>query len=213
MLTVALTGGIATGKSVVAEILRNKGCYIEKADLAGHDLMLPGGEAYQAVVNHFGEKIITAEGLIDRRRLAQIIFAEPEERAYLDSLTHPLILEKVRETMARLEKSGEYEIYVNEAALVIEAGYQTFYDRIVLTFCQPGTQIKRLSQRDGLSAREARLKIKSQWPLNKKIPLADYLIDTSGQLTETIEQAEELYFRLYQDAQLKKMGKLIKDID
>jgi len=213
MLTVALTGGIATGKSVVAEILSSKGCYIDNADQAAHDLMQPGGEAYQAVVNHFGEKILTAGGLIDRRGLAQIIFAKPEERAYLNSLTHPLILKKVRETMARLEKSGEYEIYVTEAALVIEAGYQSFYDRIVLTFCQPETQIKRLSQRDGLSLEEARLKIKSQWPQENKLPLADYLIDTSGQLTETIEQTEELYFRLYQDAQLKKMGKLIKDID
>ena len=213
MLTVALTGGIATGKSVVAKILVDKGCYLDQADLVAHNLMLPGEEAYQAVVNHFGEKILTAGGLIDRRGLAQIIFAKPEERAYLNSLTHPLILKKVRETMARLEKSGEYEIYVTEAALVIEAGYQSFYDRIVLTFCQPETQIKRLSQRDGLSLEEARLKIKSQWPQENKLPLADYLIDTSGQLIETIEQAEELYFRLYQDAQLKKMGKLIKDID
>jgi len=124
-----------------------------------------------------------------------------------------LILNKVRENIAGLEKSGEYEIYVTEAALVIEAGYQTFYDRIVLTFCQPEIQVERLSQRDGLSSREAWLKIKSQWPLEKKIPLADYLIDTSGQLTETIEQAEELYLRLYQDAQLKKMGKFVKDLD
>jgi len=213
MLIVALTGGIATGKSVVAEILSSKGCYIDNADLAAHDLMRPGGEAYQAVVNHFGEKILTADGLIDRKRLARIIFKEPEERAFLDCLTHPLILNKVRENIAGLEKSGEYEIYVTEAALVIEAGYQTFYDRIVLTFCQPEIQVERLSQRDGLSSREAWLKINSQWPLEKKIPLADYLIDTSGQLTETIEQAEELYLRLYQDAQLKKMGKFVKDLD
>jgi len=82
MLIVALTGGIATGKSVVAEILSSKGCYLDNADLAAHDLMRPGGEAYQAAVNHFGEKILTADGLIDRKRLARIIFKEPEERAF-----------------------------------------------------------------------------------------------------------------------------------
>ncbi|HRD02351.1 MAG TPA: dephospho-CoA kinase [Candidatus Saccharicenans sp.] len=213
MLTVGLTGGIATGKSVVANILQDKGCYVENADLLAQILMLPGGEAYLAVINHFGQQILSDDGSIDRQKLARIIFMEPEERDVLNSLTHPLILRKVGQKVASLEKSGDYEIYVTEAALILEAGYQVFYDRVVLTFCKPETQVERLIQRDGLSPEEAWLKIKSQWPLEKKIPLADYLIDTSGQLTETVEQTEELYLRLYHDSQLKKMGKLIREVD
>ena len=102
---------------------------------------------------------------------------------------------------------------MTEAALIFEAGYQFFYDRIVLTFCQPKVQVERLIKRDGLSPEEALLKIKSQWPLDKKIQLADYSIDTSGPLVETVEQTEELYLRLYHDSQLKKLGKLLREID
>lgn len=213
MLIVGLTGGIATGKSVVADILREKGCYVDNADLLAQSLMQPGREAFQAVVNHFGQEILTQDGKIDRQKLGRIIFNTPEERATLNNLTHPLILNKVREKVASLEKSGDYEIYVTEAALIFEAGYQFFYDRVVLTFCQLEIQAERLLKRDGLSREEACLKIKSQWPLDKKIQLADYLIDTSGPLTETVEQTEELYLRLYHDAQLKKIGKLIREID
>jgi dephospho-CoA kinase len=213
MLIVGLTGGMATGKSVVADILREKGCYVDNADLLAQSLMEPGREAFQAVVNHFGQEILTQDGKIDRQKLGRIIFNAPEERATLNNLTHPLILNKVREKVASLEKSGDYEIYVTEAALIFEAGYQFFYDRVVLTFCQLEIQVERLLKRDGLSREEACLKIKSQWPLDKKIQLADYLIDTSGPLTETVEQTEELYLRLYHDAKLKKIGKLIREMD
>lgn len=122
MLTVGLTGGIATGKSVVANILQDKGCYVENADLLAQILMLPGGEAYLAVINHFGQQILSDDGSIDRQKLARIIFMEPEERDVLNSLTHPLILRKVGQKVASLEKSGDYEIYVTEAALILEAG-------------------------------------------------------------------------------------------
>ncbi|MDD8020348.1 MAG: dephospho-CoA kinase [Acidobacteriota bacterium] len=213
MLTVGLTGGIATGKSIVAELLRQKGCYVENADLIAHQLMLPGGEIYQALINHFGEKLLASNRSINRQQLAEIVFRQEEERTFLNDLTHPLILNKVKQTVDSLERTGGYEIYVTEAALILEAGYQSFYDRLVLTFCRPEIQAERLIQRQGLSPEEAWRKIKSQWPDEQKIPLADYLIDTSGQLAETVEQTEALYLRLYQDAQLKKIEKLIKDTD
>jgi dephospho-CoA kinase len=103
MLIVGLTGGIATGKSVVADILREKGCYVDNADLLAQSLMEPGREAFQAVVNHFGQEILTQDGKIDRQKLGRIIFNAPEERATLNNLTHPLILNKVREKVAGLE--------------------------------------------------------------------------------------------------------------
>jgi len=165
MLIVGLTGGIATGKTAVANILREKGCYIDNADLLAQDLMQPGGEAFLAVVNHFGREILTSDGKIDRQKLSKIIFKVPEERETLNNLTHPLILNKVREKVACLEKSGDYEIYVTEAALIFEAGYQFFYDRVVLTFCQPEVQVERLIKRMVFRRKKlcSKLKASGRW--------------------------------------------------
>jgi dephospho-CoA kinase len=210
VLVVALTGGLATGKSVVARVLSEKGCFVQKADHLAHQLMAPEGEIWSGLVSHFGRNILKEDSTIDRKKLGEIVFKQPEEREFLNHLTHPKILEKVKKTVAQLEQSGGYEIYITEAALVVEAGYYDFYDRIILTHCQPEIQIERLCQRDGISREKALERIKSQMPNEEKIPFADYLIDTSGTLAETIEQAEQVYFSLYQDVRLKKSGELIK---
>lgn len=208
MLIVALTGGIATGKSIVAKVLSQKGCFIQQADLLAQALMSPGGEVWNELVKHFGPRILKEDNSVDRKFLANIIFHDPEERVFLNNLTHPLVLEKVKQTILELEKEGKYEIYVTEAALVIESGYHKFYDRIILTFCQPEIQIQRLCQREGLSREKALEKIGSQMSDQEKIPFAHYLIDTSGTIENTIEQTERVYFSLYQDLMLKKAGLL-----
>lgn len=208
MLVAALTGGIATGKSVVARILGQKGCYIQNADLIAHELMSPGGEVWKELVEHFGQAILKESQEIDRQKLGGIIFRDQAERDYLNRLTHPRILEKVRQTIRELEQTGGYDIYITEAALVIEAGFHQFYDRLILTHCRLEVQVERLCRRDGISPEQALRKIKAQGPVEDKIPLAHYLIDTSGSLEETIEQTEEVYLNLYQDVLLKKSGLL-----
>lgn len=208
MLVAALTGGIATGKSVVARILGQKGCYIQNADLVAHELMSPGGEVWKELVGHFGRAILKDSQEIDRQKLAGIIFRDKAERDYLNRLTHPRILEKVRQTIKELEQKGGYDIYITEAALVIEAGFHQYYDRLILTHCRLEVQVERLCRRDGISPEQALQKIKAQGPVEDKIPLAHYLIDTSGRLEETIEQTEKVYLNLYQDALLKKSGLL-----
>lgn len=208
MLVAALTGGIATGKSVVARILGQKGCYIQNADLVAHELMSPGGEVWKELVEHFGQAILKESQEIDRQRLGGIIFRDQAERDYLNRLTHPRILEKVRQTIRELEQKGGYDIYITEAALVIEAGFHTFYDRLILTHCRLEVQVERLCRRDGISPEQALQKIKAQGPVEDKIPLAHYLIDTSGSLEETIEQTEQVYLNLHQDVLLKKSGLL-----
>lgn len=208
MLVAALTGGIATGKSVVARILGEKGCYIQKADLLAHELMSPGGEIWRELVRHFGQSILKNDQEIDRKKLGAIIFRDKAERDYLNSLTHPPIMEKVRQTIRKLEEEGGYDIYITEAALVIEAGFHQFYDRLILTHCRLEIQVERLCRRDGISPEQALEKIRSQTPAEEKIPLAHYLIDTSGSLEETIEQTEQVYLNLYQDLLLKKSGLL-----
>jgi dephospho-CoA kinase len=206
VLVAALTGGIATGKSVVARILGQKGCYIQNADLIAHELMSPGGEVWKELVGHFGQAILKENREIDRQKLGGIIFRDQAERDYLNRLTHPRILEKVRQTIRELEQKGGYDIYITEAALVIEAGFHKFYDRLILTHCRLEVQVERLCRRDGISPEQALQKIKAQGPVEDKIPLAHYLIDTSGSLEETIEQTEQVYLNLHQDVLLKKSG-------
>lgn len=208
MLIVALTGGIATGKSVVARILSQKGCFVENADQIAHGLMSPGSEIWQELLQRFGPDILKEDRSIDRQKLGEIIFRNDKARHFLNRLTHPRILEKIQQTISQLEKTGGYEIYITEAALVIESGYHRYYDRIILTHCRPEVQLERLCRRDGITREKALEKIRAQLPDEQKIPLAHYLIETSGSLEETVEQTEQVYLNLYQDLLLKKSGRL-----
>jgi len=202
-LTVALTGGIATGKSVVSSVLKKRGCYIHRADECAHTLMKPGRRAWQAVVDHFGPEILNPDRTINRPRLGQIIFSNKAEREFLNRLIHPLVWEAKKRTLRRLEKSGRYQIFVSEAALTIEAGYASHFDKVVVVHCPEEVQVKRLMDRDGVSQRQARQKIRSQMPTAEKLKQADYIIDTSGTLEQTAARAERLY-RWLQSAYRKK---------
>ncbi|MGB4704661.1 MAG: dephospho-CoA kinase [Candidatus Saccharicenans sp.] len=208
MLVAALTGGIATGKSVVAQILSQKGCYVQNADLLAHQLMAPGGKIWEELIRHYGKEILKENEEIDRKKLGEIIFRDKLERDYLNRLTHPLIMEKIKQTVEELEKAGKFEIYITEAALVIESGYYSFYDRIILTYCKPEVQIARLMERDRISREQALARIRAQGSNEEKMRFAHYLIDTSGTLKETIDRTESVYFNLWQDACLKKAGLL-----
>ncbi len=204
MLRVALTGGIACGKSVISQILQEKGCFVESADEVARDLMSPGSPAWKRIIRRFGAGIRKEDGSLDRERLAAILFSDPEARSFLNSLIHPLVMKARKRTMSRLENEGRIRIYVSEAALTIEAGFASHYDRIVVAHCMESVQLRRLVERDGLDPAEARKRISAQLPQAEKIRHADYVIDTSGSLAETVEQTEALYARLMMDYELKK---------
>jgi dephospho-CoA kinase len=206
VLRVALTGGIACGKSVVAQILSEKGCVVESADEVARDLVSPRSPAWKKIVRRFGEEILRPDGTLDRKRLGAILFAEPEARAFLNRLLHPLVLKERKRTVSRLEKEGRTKIYIVEAALTIEAGHAGFYDKIVVVHCPEPFQIRRLMERDGLDPVEAGTRISAQMPQSEKLRYADYSIDTSGSLAETVEQTEALFARLTMDFELK-MGR------
>ncbi|MFQ6070343.1 MAG: dephospho-CoA kinase [Candidatus Aminicenantales bacterium] len=202
MLIVALTGGIATGKSIVARTLENLGCYIHPADSIAHQLMEPDKPAWKKIVEHFGEEILNPDRTVNRAMLASIIFRSREKRKFLNALIHPLVLEEKRKTISALRKEGKYNIFVSEAALTIESGFSRFFDRIIVTYCREEEQIKRLKERDGLSRKEALQRIKAQMPTLEKVKFADYTIDTSGPLLNSIEQTERVYRQLIQDYEL-----------
>lgn len=193
MLRVGLTGGLASGKSFVAEQLAKLGCFVIHADKLGHDVLLPGGEAYGPAIAEFGRDILDAGGLIDRRRLAAIVFNDPERLARLNTFVHPAVRERTRlliEDFARTEPHG---IAVVEAAILIETGAYKSYDRLIVAVCTEQEQLERAMRRDGLTRQEAFARLQRQLPLSEKIKYADYVIDTSGTKERTIEQTRAVY--------------------
>ncbi|MBN1271244.1 MAG: dephospho-CoA kinase [Candidatus Aminicenantes bacterium] len=210
MLLVALTGGIASGKSVVSFIFKELGFYVDHADRTAQTLMKPGSDSWNKIVKHFGKNILTSDGNIDRIRLGQIIFSNSEERQYLNGIIHPLVHEEKKRTIARLQKEGTFDIYVSESALIIESGTISFYDRVVVVACPQRIQIKRLMERDGISRNEALQKIRSQLSTGEKKKYADYVINSSGSIQSTIEQAEKVTRYLKRDYTLKKAGKILR---
>jgi len=203
MLRVGLTGGIATGKTTVAAILRNLGCHMLDADKIAHHLIEPGAAAYEDVVREFGRGILTADGRVDRKKLGAIVFADPARLARLNAIVHPRVLETQDRELEALERGDSYAIAVVEAALLIEAGYAPKLDCLVVTWCTPEQQLERLTRQDtngvagrGLTLEQARQRIAAQMPIEEKRRMADEVIDCSGSLEHTREQVIALVDKL-----------------
>lgn len=195
MLKVGLTGGIASGKSTVASILRDLDCPILEADPLGHELLEQGQLAYNEIVAEFGKEILDSYGKVDRSKLGAIVFANAEKRARLNQILHPRILDVIRKWFSALDRPGAPELAVVEAALIIEAGYNKELDRIIVCWCRPEQQLERLQER-GLSLDDAKLRIAAQMPGDEKRRLADEVIDCSGTIEETEQQVRKVYEKL-----------------
>jgi dephospho-CoA kinase len=191
MLRVGLTGGIASGKSTVALLLVDRGSPVLDADSLGHDLMRPGEAAYHEIVREFGDAVLTSDGIVDRKKLGAIAFREPEKLAALNRILHPKILDAVERWFASLDGAGGPDFAFVEAALLVEAGYRTSLDRLVVCWCTPEQQMERLMAR-GLSAEQARQRLAAQMPIDEKLRAADDVIDCSGTLAETEKQVDKL---------------------
>lgn len=200
MLKVGLTGGLASGKSFVADLLAGHGCHVIHADRLGHEALLPGGEVYPAVVQEFGCDILGPNGEIDRKVLGRLVFSDPERLAVLNSLVHPYVFRRQEEFFARVADQDPAGIAVVEAAIMIEAGSYRRYDRLVVVYCSPEQQIERFLEREGGSEQEARARLARQMPLDEKKKYADYVIDTSGSKQSTARGVEELYRKLRAEA-------------
>lgn len=193
MLRVGLTGGLATGKSLVGEALAGLGCYLIKADELGHKVLLPGAEAYDAVVSEFGRGILDSHGLIDRKALAVEVFSKPERLALLNSLVHPPVIAREEVELAAVQARDPGAIAVVEAAILIECGSYKRFEKVILAVCDEEQQLERAVLRGGISREEARARINRQMPLAEKRKYADYIIDTSGTKEDTLLQTREVY--------------------
>ena len=201
VLRVGLTGGIATGKSVVAEVFRGKGALVLDMDALGHSLMAPGSEAHREIREVFGDQILARGGEIDRKKLGEAIFEDPAMRLRLNGILHPRILAEERRLIAEFARKSPGGIVVTQAALLVEAGVQDAYDRLVVTHCGREDQLLRLQMRDGLSEQEALSRLEAQGEPRRKLEEADYDIDTGGNLEETRDRAREVYACLRRDQQ------------
>jgi dephospho-CoA kinase len=195
MLRVGLTGGIASGKSAVSEMLRARGIEVLAADPLGHKLLEPGQSAYDEVVREFGKEILGDGGKVDRAKLGAIVFADPAKRARLNWILHPKILETIRQWFKSLDRPGGPEFAMMEAALIYEAGVHKELDRVVVCWCAPEQQLERLEAR-GLSSEQARRRIAAQMPVDEKKKLADLVIDCSGTMADTEKQVAEIIAKL-----------------
>lgn len=210
MLKIGLTGGIASGKSVVGEMFVALGAHLIQADAIAHQLMQPGGEVYQEVVKHFGGGILNPDGTVNRARLAEAAFgASPENKSSrieeLNQIVHPAVIKRQEEWMEKIGRKDPQAIAIVEAALILEAGATKRFDKIVVVTCHPEQRIQRWSSRLGVDEETARNEVgrrmAAQLQDEDKIKAAQYVIDNSGSLDETRKQVAKVFAELKRAAE------------
>lgn len=212
MLKVGLTGGIASGKSVVGEMLLVLGAHLIQADQIAHELMQPGQTVYDEVVQRFGSEIVNPDGSINRPRLAEAAFggtmAGGSARvAELNRIVHPAVIRRQDEWMEDAGRRDPRAIAIVEAALILEAGAADRFDRLMVVTCREEQRVQRLSERLKIDIETARREVErrmaAQLPDQEKIKAADYVIDNSDSLDATERQVREVYGRLRREADQK----------
>jgi dephospho-CoA kinase len=191
MLKLGLTGGIASGKSVVAAILRELRFPVLDADSISHKLMEPGQAAHDEILQSFSADLADSSGRIDRHKLAAIVFGDPAKLAHLNAILHPRVEQIIFRQLEDWQESSAHPAAFVEAALLVEAGMAARLDGLVVAWCTPEQQLERLRAR-GMSEAEARHRIAAQLPLEEKLKRAAYTINCSGTLDETRAEVQAL---------------------
>src|SRR5688572_28360985 len=180
MLRVGLTGSIAVGKSSVLEMFRELGCHTLDADKVARDVVEPGSDGLQQVVDAFGESVLKPDGSLDRAKLGSIVFSDKEKRLLLNAIIHPLVFEEQARWLKAREAADPDGIAIIDAALMIESGGHRRFDKLIVVWCEPDLQLQRLMRRDNLSATDAGKRVAAQMSQDEKKKHADFLIDTSN---------------------------------
>ena len=196
MLRVGLTGGLASGKSFVGHALADLGCHLIESDDLGHQVLLPGGEAYDAVVNEFGDQVLDEDRYIDRHKLGALVWDNPERLARLNSIVHPPVIARQQQMIAQIAEQDPAAIVVVAAAILVETGSYRRFDRLIVVVCTAEQQMERAMRRGTYSKEEVLARLSRQLPLEEKLRVADYVIDTSGTKENTIEQTKSVYYSL-----------------
>lgn len=204
MLRVGLTGGVASGKSTIAKMMEDRGAYVIHADIVAHELMKPGEPIYEEIVRRFGQSIVNKNdlGVIDRAKLGAIVFGEDRVKE-LNQITHPAVISRQNEWMDEIGKKDPLGIAVVEAALIVEAGVNGRFDKLVVVSCPQELRLQRFQGRAsslGFDAESAVARfnkvVAAQLPDETKLAAADFVIDNSGPLVQTERQVESLMVEL-----------------
>ena len=198
MYLIGLTGGIASGKSVVAARLAERGAVVVDADKLAREVVEPGTPALAAIADRFGADVIAADGSLNRPALGAIIFTDPEARLALNAITHPAVWKRARELFAEAESADPDAVVVYDVPLLAEAAADRpiTFDLVVVVGASAETRLKRLVELRGLSEDEARHRISSQASDAERLALADVVVASDGSLAETLAQADALYARV-----------------
>lgn len=188
---IAITGGIASGKSTVTDILREKGYPIADTDKIAREMAEPQQPLWLAYTKRYGDKILQADGNLNRRAIADIVFSQPREKQWMDAMAHPLIKEEVRRQIKEFSQQGHSLIFL-DVPLLFEAGWENMAEEIWLVYVDEATQLARLCSRNGYSREEAARRIAAQMPLAEKKQRADKIIDNSGSLAALHKQVAKL---------------------
>jgi dephospho-CoA kinase len=201
MLKIAITGGAGSGKTTVARMFRELGAEVLDADAAAREAVAVGTPAWQELRRLFGEEYFHPDGELNRGKVAQLVFADPEARKKLNDLVHPRVAAALQRRLKELERQGVGLVLV-DVPLLFEAGLESAYDRVIVVYVDPEDQVRRLQDRDGRGDEEIAGLLKAQWPLADKASRADFVVDNRGPLEETGKQVQEIW------TELQKIGKL-----
>lgn len=191
MLRVALTGGIATGKSFCSARFAALAVPVVDADLLAREAVAPGSPGLSAIVSRFGPAVLLEDGGLDRNALGTLVFADRGARADLEAIVHPEVYRRINVWFAARPPGTRFAIA--DIPLLYETGQEHEYDRVIVCACTPDEQFRRLVSRDRLAPEAARARLAAQWPIGEKVSRADYVIRTDGTFDETIGQVQRVY--------------------
>jgi len=206
MLKVGLTGGIASGKSTVSRIFASFGAKVLDADEVAREVLLPGQPAWTRLRQAFGQEFFRPDGTVRRKQLRRLVFADAEKRSQLNAIVHPEVMKEIDRRYEILSSSVQNGVLLVDVPLLLEVGVANRFDKVVVVYVSERVQINRLQQRDGISEKEAKQALNAQMALSKKVEQADYLIDNSGTLEETLSQVEKVWEELLELARTKRLA-------
>jgi dephospho-CoA kinase len=204
MLMVGLTGGVASGKSVVSQVLKEEGAYIIDADRIARELVQARTPTWKELIKVFGKEILQKDGSIDRKKLAAKVFSDPEQRGQLNRILHPRIKNEMGRRLKAIRQKDPEAIVVIDAPLLIETGDHREMDKVIVVLSTEEQQIERLRERQGMDPEEARRIIAAQIATDEKVKVADFVIRNEGSLGETVKRAKEVFQELKRAALQKE---------
>lgn len=203
-MIVGLTGGIATGKSLVSNELKRLGAHIIDADIVAREIVEPGKPAYGEIVREFGRSILKEDGTLDRKGLGRIVFSDKEALEKLNAITHPRIKERIAQEALEIGKGYEDPVIVVDIALLIELGMHTAMSSVIVVYSPEDEQIRRMLQRDGLTEQDARDRLKAQMPIKEKLKYADHIIENTGTVESALARTREVWEEIMRLKNVKK---------